>query len=167
MAALITDVKLINKAIDSIATRAKKLDADIQHVGLSAIAHIAKHGDIGPINRLFLALGAGHRKSALTSWLLAYAPVKANDGESKKEKPFVNDTARPALLEQATQDPWFEHKPEPAPDEVFDVRAAVAAILKKAMTRNVVEPGFVAALQSFLETPVPADGVDPLDTAEE
>lgn len=166
MSALITDLSKLNKAIDSIASRAKKLDADIQVAGLSAIQHIAKCGDIGPINRLFLALGAGHRKSALTSWLLAYAPVKANDGESKKEKPFVNDTTRPALLEQATQDPWFEHKPEPAPDEVFDVRAAVAAILKKAMTRNVADGKFVEALQSFLETPVTPDA-DPLDDAEE
>lgn len=141
MRAIITDLAKLNKAIDSIAGRAKKLDADIQVAALSAIAHVEKCGDIGPVNRLFLALGKGHRKSALTEWLLAFGRVVANDGEDKKDKPFVFAKDKATNLEDGDAHPWYEFKPEPAPDQVFDIQAAVAALIKRAEGKNLPEGG--------------------------
>lgn len=156
MRAIITDLAKLNKAIDSIAARAKKLDMDIQVAGLSAIAHLEKTGDIGAVNRLFLALGKGHRKSALTAWLLAFAKVVANAGEDKKDKPFVYAKDKNTMLEEADASPWFDFKPEPDPDEVFDLQAAVAALIKKAGTKQLASGG--DALRKKLEALV----ADPL-----
>src|SRR5690606_15368456 len=89
MRAIITDVAKLNKAIDSIASRGKKLDHGSQVAGRSAIAHVEECGDIGPVSRLYHARGKGARKSTLTAWLLAYAKVEANGGADKKDKPFV------------------------------------------------------------------------------
>jgi len=141
MRAIITDLAKLNKAIDSIASRAKKLDNEIQVAALSAIAHVEKCGDIGPVNRLFLALGRGHRKSALTAWLLAFGKVSANVGEDKKDKPFVYDREKVTNLEEADAHPWYEFKPDAPPDQVFDIQAAVAALIKRAEGKTLPEGG--------------------------
>lgn len=60
----------INKAIASIHTRGKKLDADIQTAGLSILNHANEHGDSTLADKLVLALPKGSRKLALTEWLL-------------------------------------------------------------------------------------------------
>lgn len=161
MRAIITDIAKLNKAIDSIASRGKKLDADIQVAGLSAIAHVEKTGDIGPVNRLYLALGKGARKSALVAWLLAYAKVNANAGEDKKDKPFVYARDKVTQLEEADANPWFEFKPEPDPDEVFDLQAAVASLIKRASSKK------LAAGQDSLVNKLEALVADPLDDIEE
>lgn len=166
MRAIITDVAKLNKAIDSIAARGKKLDMDIQVAGLSAVAHVEKTGDIGPVNRLYLALGKGARKSALVAWLLAYAKVSANAGEDKKDKPFVYAKDKVTQLEEADANPWFEFKPEPDPDEVFDLQAAVVALIKKAGSKKLAAGG--ESLRKKLEALASAGDVDPLeDVADE
>lgn len=162
MRAIITDLAKLNKAIDSIAARGKKLDMDVQVAGLSAIAHTEKTGDIGPINRLYNALSAGTRKSAMTEWLLKYSKVVANVGEDKKDKPFVYAKDKATDMEGADAEPWFQCKPDADPDEVFDVQAAVAALIKKASKKQLA-PGS-AALIKKLEAVV----ADPLgDDADE
>jgi hypothetical protein len=141
MRAIITDIAKLNKAIDSIASRGKKLDHDIQVAGLSAIAHVEKCGDIGPVNRLYHALGKGARKSALTAWLLAYSKVEANVGEDKKDKPFVYAKGKVTNLEEADANPWFDFKPDADPTQVFDLQAAVAALIKRAEGKALAEGG--------------------------
>lgn len=168
---LITDKKALDTAINSIAGRAKKLDTDVQNVGLSAINHAQLHGDVTYINRLWLALGKGHRKAALTGWLLAFAPVVANaEPETKKERPFnfsrekANATDVGTMLANAAANPWFDFKPEAAPDVEFDVRAALIRLLKsadKAASIKEEDAGLLTELVNIrarLETPAIVDG---------
>lgn len=130
---IITDRKLIEAAIASIASRGKKLDNEIQIAALSVINHVNEHREVSLVNKLYLALSAGARKTAMTSWLLAYGMVAANtDADTKKERPFIFDKAKATNLEGAQVMPWYNHKPDPAPDQVFDVVKAVHALLAKA-----------------------------------
>lgn len=139
----------MNKGIDNIAKRAAKLDTDVQHVGVSAIAHVIKCGDIGPINRLYKALGKGARHSALAAWLMAFAPVKPNDGPDRKEQPWSFAKGKEGNLERAIAEPWFEFKPEPEPLEMFNLTAALSAMLKRAATAAKVDnPELLKALKA-------------------
>lgn len=134
---LITDAKEFNAACTAIAKAGAKLDAQIQHAALSAIQHLDKHGDIGFVNRLFLSLHAGARKSALTGWLLAYGKCIANGGDNKKEMPFLFTKEKVTNMAEAAQKPWFTFKVEVTPDMEFDIVAALNAVLKKAQGKNV------------------------------
>lgn len=154
---LITDQKELVKLIEGIASRGKRLDADIQLAGLSCLQHLADHGDIGQVNRLYLALGKGARKSALTSWLLAYGSVVANDDKGTMgEAPFKYTKEKTTNVEGAMADPWYDHKPDQAPDEVFDLMKAVEAIIKKAAGKQLVHGEILTGLQglvAMLHTP--------------
>lgn len=132
----ITDTKAFKAACDSIQKRGKKLDADIQTAAMSAAYAMQQHGNPMYVNMLFLAMPAGARKAALTDWYLKYAGVVANDGENKKEMPFKHTKDKSVNLEGGAQEPWFECKKEPEPDEVFDVLAALNAIIKKAQGKE-------------------------------
>lgn len=130
---LITDKSALTKAIDSIANRAKKLDNDVQLAGLSAIAHLDKHGDVTFVNRLYLALGKGTRRRALAEWFMAFAKVTPNqNADTKRDQPFAYDKSKTTRLDGATLEPWFDFAPEPAVDQLFDVRAALHRIVQRA-----------------------------------
>lgn len=148
MKTLITETKAINQAIDSIARRGKKLDEDIQHVGLSVIQHADTHGDITLINRLYLAMPRGSRRSALTHWLLAFAKVSANTGEDKKEKPFIFNRMKETDMVGAVEMPWYNCKPDAAPDEVFDLDKALTALLKRAEGKRIATPDQAKRLET-------------------
>jgi hypothetical protein len=123
----------INKAIESIAKSGAKLDKLIQDTGVSVLEHFAEHKDTGVVNRLYNALPKGARKTAMASWLLAYAAIVPNtQKESKAEQPFVyaRDKSTDALA--AAQDMWYSHKPDKAPDQVFDLQKAVRQVIAKA-----------------------------------
>lgn len=147
---LVTEKAELTKLIDGIATRGKRLDADIQLAGVSCLSHLKAHGDIGFVNRLYLALAKGARKSALTSWLLAYGALVANTGEDKLTKPFVYTKDKVTDVEAAFEDPWFDHKPDAAPDEVFDLAKAVEAIIKKAAGKQLVHGELLTGLQGLV-----------------
>ena len=145
------DKTKLDALIKSIATRGAKLDSDIQAAGVSAIAHHAEHGDVTFINRLYLAMPRGARKSAMTSWLLAHAGVVANTDSNKKELPFVHTKDKTSNPEAASKDNWFEHKPDADPDQVFDLQAALAAVLKKAKSAKTVMHGeLVGQIEAML-----------------
>ncbi len=158
---LITDKAELVKLIDSIKGRGARLDADIQLAGLSCLDHLAKHGDIGQINRLYLALGKGARKAALTSWLLAYGGVVANTEKDKADKPFIYTKDKETNVQAASQDPWYDHKPDQAPDEVFDLAKALEAIVKKAAGKTLVHGELLTDVQAMLAklNPVTAEVV--------
>lgn len=125
----------MDKAIKSIVGRAAKLDKDIQEVALSALHHNEQHQDVVFVNRLYMALGKGHRKSALTEWFLMFGRVVANeDAKTKADKPFLYAKDKVTDLTGAAAKPWYECKKEPLPDEVFDVQKAFTALLKKVDT---------------------------------
>lgn len=126
------DKATIESSIKAIATKGKTLDALIQATALSCINHIELHGDVTLFNRLFLAMPKGARKSALTAWALAFAKLVANTGDNKKEQPFSYDKTKATNLPEAAANPWFDFAPDKAPDEVFDVIAALNGLLKKA-----------------------------------
>lgn len=133
----ITEVKAFKAACDSITKRGAKLDADIQHAAMSAAYAVQQHGNVGYVNMLYLALSAGVRKSAMTEWLLRFGGVVANTEKGKAEMPFKFDREKPVDLEGGAATPWYDCKPDQEPDMVFDVIAALKAVIKKAQGKNV------------------------------
>ena len=123
----------INKAIESIARSGAKLDILIQDTGVSVLEHFAEHKDTGVVNRLYIALPKGARKQAMASWLLAYGALSPNTNkESKAEQPFIFDREKRTDALAAAQDKWYDHKPDKAPDQVFDLQKAIRQVLAKA-----------------------------------
>lgn len=130
----------LNTEIDLISKVGSELDARIQNAGLGCLEHLLAHGDVGPVNRLYLALSKGARKTAMTSWLLSYGSLSANaDGKSKKEKPFNYDGTKKTNVAAAIEDPWFDHKPDAEPDAVFDLQKVMAMVLAKASGKQMTQ----------------------------
>lgn len=128
----------INKAIASIASRSKKLDADIQTAGLSILNHVQEHGDSTLADKLVLALPKGSRKLALTEWLLAFGKLrilkKTNVDDSARIGAgaiFAYDKTKHTDLDSATAKPWYDFKPEPDVRTAFDAQSSVKAVLTK------------------------------------
>lgn len=130
---LMTTAAVINKAIDSIERRGKKLDQDIQQAGLSCLNHNQEHGDITLLNRLYLAMPKGSRRNALIEWALKYGKCKLNEDKSTaKDAPLLFNREGSTDLAGANEEPWFNCKPEKDPLEEFDFVAAYNALLRKA-----------------------------------
>ena len=128
----------INKAILSIASRGKKLDADIQTTGLSILNHVQEHGDSTLADKLVLALPKGSRKLALTEWFLAFGKLRILDKTNVEDAArikagaiFAYDKTKHTDLESATAKPWYDFKPEPDVLTAFDAQSAVQAVLTK------------------------------------
>lgn len=145
---LIKDKTKFDAACASIAKRGAKLDADIQLLAVSAIAHRAEHKNPHFINKLYTSLSAGVRKSAMTEWMLKYGGVVANGEGNKKELPFVVDKEKQVNIAGGKEEPWFLCKPDAAPDEVFDIVAALAAVIKKAQGKS-HDPLMLTKLENF------------------
>lgn len=132
----------INKAIDSITKSGAKLDALIQTTAVSVLEHFAQHKDTGLVNRLYTAMPKGSRSTALASWLLAYCAVVPNTlPATKKEQPFVYAKDKTTDAVAGAQDMWYDHKPEKAVDETFDLQKAIRGILAKASKAKSVTHG--------------------------
>ena len=131
-------IALINKEIALIAVAGAKFDDRIQECAVDVATHFAEFKDIGLVNRLYNALSKGVRKAAMTEWLLAYTAVIANvDAGTKKEAPFVcakdaqGKWIKETDVEAGIAHPWFDCKPDPKPDMVFDFQKMVKVALKK------------------------------------
>ncbi|KVE35708.1 hypothetical protein [Burkholderia sp. BDU5] len=134
------DKAALDKLIESIKGRGKKLQDDVQKAALSAL-HIVNDGvgDIGPANRLLLAMPSGLRRHALASYLVSFGKLKLNEDKATKgEKPLVYDSKRPGDTESASGTTWFDFTPEPDLNSstVFDLHAAVVALIRKASKGN-------------------------------
>lgn len=122
----------MDKEFPLIAAAGKKLDERIQQAAMSAVNHFVQHKDTVYINRLYLSLSAGVRRSALTVYFLAFAGVKANDDkDTKKDKPFLSDHTKRPDLEEACRVKWYDCKKEPEPDEVFDAGKMFALFMRR------------------------------------
>lgn len=139
-------------SIKSIESRGKKMDADIQRTAISILAHIEQHKEVSLFNKLYNALPKGARKSALTGWGLAFGKLEANAGDDKKEAPFKYSRDKTTNLAQAAANPWYDFAPEKAPDEMFDVRKALTALLNRAGKANNVNDADLLAKLRQLET---------------
>lgn len=163
MSKLIQDKAALGKLIDSIKKAGAKLDADIQSAGLGSLHQLSAHGDIGYCNRLYNALSKGARKAAMTSWLLAYGSLTANtDSATKVEKPFVYTKDKATNVDGATADPWYDHKADPAPAEVFDMQKAIEGIIKKAKGKTLAHGELLTGLQALVAMSVSVDAHNPL-----
>lgn len=150
----------MDKAIKSISTRGAKLAADIQVAALSAINHLAEHGDPIYINRLYLAMPAGTRKSSLGQWFVAYGAVAVNeDKATKATMPFVKVKGAKVDLIGGTECQWHEAgKPESLAD-VFDIKKALAHVLARASKDGVKvnDPALLRGLNALVgDKPTPA-----------
>lgn len=131
-AKLIIGTAELNKAIDSIIARGKKLDDSIQLLGLSLLAHTDQHGDITLMNRLLTSFPKGSRRNAFAEWALAYGKFTLNTDASKKDAPFLFAKDKSTNMEAAAETRWTEFKPEQDLDKAFDFQAQLMALLKKA-----------------------------------
>lgn len=149
----------IRKEIASIGKAGASLDKRIQLCAVASLQHMVDHRDHTLLVDLYKALSKGQRRAAMASWIMTFSQLAANaDAATKVDTPFVLDKAKPAAdVEAAADKMWHEcGKPEPSPDEVFDVNKAVMAILAKAKKaadagRKVegVSPDAMAALTAF------------------
>jgi hypothetical protein len=128
------DLNELNSSIDKFAKQGKTWADQGHKLAVATLEHLVKsHGDVGPVNRLYLAMPAGSKSSALTSWMLTHGAIVANqDKDTKSEKPFVFAKDKATNVAAGRADPWYNHKPENTPDMEFDVQRALAAILQKA-----------------------------------
>lgn len=133
-ATLITGTAELNKAIDSVINRGKKLDDSIQLLGLSLLGHTDEHGDITLMNRLLVSFPKGSRRNAFAEWALKFGKFMLNTGADKKEVPFHFAKDKVTKLEGAEGAEgthWTAMKPEQDIDQVFDFGAMLQALLKK------------------------------------
>jgi hypothetical protein len=152
------ELKDLNSAIDKFAKTGKAWADQGHKLAVACVEHLEAHKDTGPVNRLYLAMPAGSKSTALVSWFLAYAAVVANvDKDTKGEKPFVFAKDKKNNVAGGRADPWYNHKPEPAPDMVFDVQKALAAILQKAK-KMAEKGGTVTGSELLLEIEAIAAG---------
>lgn len=134
---LLDTVAAMDKAIVSIQKRGKKLDDDIQLVGLSALAHLDKCGDLGPLTRLFFAMPKGSRTNALMDWAQTFGKVTVNTGDDRKEKPFCFSKTATTDMQGAADKPWYDCKKPLDPALEFDFVAKLNALLKSATKEGV------------------------------
>lgn len=145
-----SDLASLNKELASIKAAGAKLDRRVQDAAVSVLYHFAVHKDNGLVNRLYMAMPTGSRKAALTSWLLAHCAVVANkDKATKNEQPFVYAKDKATNPEAGAADPWYSHKPDKAPSEVFDLQKAVRALLAKAGKAESLKGGDADTLKSI------------------
>lgn len=140
---LIAGTEAINKAIDSIASRGKKLDRDIHIAAVSCMAHHAEHGDVTLINRLVDNMPKGSRVNALREYIMAYGKVQW-DAENNC---FKHDREGTFDREGAIENAWTEFKPEPT-YKPFDAVKAISQIVKRVQDADADKGDRVTAEQA-------------------
>lgn len=138
-----------------------------QELAMASLQHLEDHGDTGYLNRLYLAMPKGTKSSAMIQWILAFSRLEANTGEDKSEKPFiaVKGNGKVNKLEEAAKKPWYDFKPEPKPDEVFDFQAAMLALIKKAKGKtHIAHADLLAQCEALVSNDTTADTPDPLSS---
>lgn len=162
---LLVTVAEINKAIESIANRGKKLDQDIHIAGVSVLKHVAEHGDTTLLDKLVHSMPKGSRKAAFCEWALAFGNVRMLDRTDSADKAaieqgrlFAKDKTKEYNEVEAIAKAWYDFKPEPDLLTTFDAAQAVKSLLKKyktAMDNGAEIKGGDEALQamkSFMQT---------------
>lgn len=161
MTNIITNATELGNAITAWGKRGARWAADGQMLAVSALTRLADHGDIGYCNRLYLAMPKGSKSSAMASWMLTHGALIANtDKGSKADKPFVYSKDKTTDVPGSIADPWFDHKPEPDADAVFDLQKALMAVLTKAGKAKHVAHGELAEKVSALLAEVAGNAGD-------
>jgi hypothetical protein len=166
--ALITDKVELFKKIDLWGAKGKKWAEEGHNLAMSALSMSAKHGDIGPVNRLLLAMPKGTKVTSMMSWVLMYGPFIQNaDKASVNEKPVVYTKDKECDLASAAQDPWYTHQPDSVTDQVLDVQKAIQAIIQKAKGKELVHGELLTGLQSLMAMSATLTKVTDSETGEE
>lgn len=135
-------IAALNKAVDEVCKSAQDIQGKIGEVGVQALMHLAKTGDIGPANRLMVGLPKGLRRNALGSWLLTHGALEVNaDAGTKKTAPLKFAKGKTTNALAAMADPWFSHQPEKPLDTVFDLQRAIHVMLARAKGKSIVMSG--------------------------
>ena len=149
---LITGTAAICKAIDSIATRGKRLDRDIQVAALSAMQHHVEHGDTTLINRLVESMPKGSRVNALRTYIETFGAV-IYDQENKR---FAHSKSKTFRLDDAMQVLWTEFKPETEYQSITDPMQLVKQLTQRLETdianmgdKSKVDPAMIAQLKAM------------------
>ena len=124
---LLSGADAIGKAIDSIKSRGKKLDRDIQIAALSAMQHHVEHGVVTLINRLIDAMPSGARVNALREYIETFGGVRY-DADTKK---MVHMRGKAFQLDDAMKIMWCDFKPEQAYKPIDDPLALIASLIKR------------------------------------
>lgn len=139
----------IIKAIESVARRGLKLDADIQEAAYSILVHVDKHGEVSLANQLYKAMPKGSRRNALVEFFIQCGKIGVNtDKATKGDFPLIFDKSRTTDLKSAEEKPWFNRKPEAAPDVAFNPDAFIAKI--QAQLRKLSDKGELPADERLL-----------------
>lgn len=142
----------LNKAIDNCIKSMTGIQAKVQTIGVQALMHLEKHGDIGPVNRLMVGMPTGMRRQALASWLLSYGALSINTGEDKKTKVFNFDKAKKTNAEGANGDPWYNHLPaQNDVSNVFDLQKAIHGLLTRAKGKTIMLHGKTLSVEHAVD----------------
>lgn len=135
---LIKDSKGINTAIAGIKSTGANLDAKIQLVALSVLAHIDQHYDVTLADRLVNAMPKSGRKLALVEFLLQHGKMTVIPASSKENKALIADGRvfffakdKVTDLVAAEEKPWYEMRKEATPSTAFDVQAQVRSLISR------------------------------------
>jgi len=139
----------LDKAIAAWGAKGKKWAAEGHLLAMSALSLMSKHDDIGPMNRLLLAMPKGTKVKSMKEWMLAFAKLKQNEGQEASTKPLVFDKDGAYDLIEAAKNPWFNFSPETAVDPVFDVKKAIDQIIKRAEGKQLVHGDLITKLQEL------------------
>lgn len=140
----------LNKQFAFITRAGAKLDAFIQETAIDTLEHYDEHKDVRMVDRLYLSLPKGARHAAMGEYILKHFAVIANtDPITKKERPFLNAPDKVNDIEGAKADKWYDCKPSQTPDQLFDLQAAVRALLKKAAKSACMVGGSAESLKAL------------------
>lgn len=147
----------LDKAIAAWGSKGKKWAAEGHHLAMSALTLMSKHDDIGPMNRLLVAMPKGTKVKSMKEWMLAFAKLQQNDGQDASTKPLIFNKEGEYDLVTASKTPWFNFSPEVASDPVFDVKKALEAIIKRAEGKELIHGDLLVRLQELAVEVAAAD----------
>lgn len=123
----------LSKQFQFITRAGAKLDDFIQTTAVDTLEHYAEFNDVRVVDALYKALPKGARHAAMGEYILKHFAVIANtDPITKVDRPFLNAPEKHNDLDGAKAEKWFDCKPSKTPDQLFDLQAAVRALLKRA-----------------------------------
>jgi hypothetical protein len=139
---------IINK-IAGLKKSATTFRANVQEIGLLALAHAKDHGDASLLSRLFDAVGAGANRSSLKAWLFNAAPLSEKDAKGAKDAFSVNGkdkvfglkkdrTDADWDMEYATKTMWWDAKAENLNLSPIDI---LKVLTKAAMAQDIAQEG--------------------------
>lgn len=151
---VITAAAKLNEAISSIASRGKRLDADIHRAGVSCLFHIREHGDVTLLARLIEALPKSGRRKAFNHWAESHAPIEIDDKGAKGVVVQLKKDRKPEdfKMEDAAGTPFWDFTQERAPVPV--TLEAILKMVENKLTKAVEQGNATDAQASVLQDAV-------------